>query len=95
MNELLVQNNEISRRQTQALEMILEPLRKAMLQCDLNEETVIQEMNTMFKSNQTSDTTKLKIIDIISKWGQWYAPKEHNINIKKIVIQGKPEDFNP
>ena len=90
-----VQEANITRRQAQALEMVLTPLRNALLENDLDEENIVKKMKALFDDETVRPSDKLTIIKMIAGWGQWDAPKQVEHSVKKIVITGKPEDFNP
>ena len=77
-----------------ALDQVLAPLRAALRKYELDEDTIIREMSSMFLGESTRPADKLHIIEIIGKWAQWNAPEKFEVTEKKVVISGKPEDLD-
>ena len=73
-------------RQATILQLVMEPLRQALLKENLDEENIITEFAQIIRSPDTRPADKLRAIELVSKWAGWVRPETKNLNIKSITV---------
>jgi hypothetical protein len=69
-----------------AWEYMQDELREALAEYDFTPTSLVSEFVTMFQSGETRPADKIRIGELLSKWGGLNAPEKIDITKKEVVI---------
>lgn len=69
-----------------AWQLMQDELREALAEYDFTPNSLVSEFVTLFKSAEVRPADKIRIGELLSKWGGLNAPEKIDITKKEVVI---------